>query len=128
MKIKSILIVPLMIVLILSIATWSKSKSEGSLSVNDVAVMEINPQSTSKIVYEKDKNPNEIEEFVNAYSKARPTDNSIGTTHNNVIVITLNNGDKITVCGGTQGFQTVQMNGKQFNIKGNELWNYFKKL
>jgi phosphotransferase system IIA component len=70
----------------------------------------------------------EIEGFINAYNKANPTDNSLGTTRNHEIVITLNNGDKITVWRGTQGFQTVQMNGKQFNIKGEELWNYFEKL
>lgn len=102
--------------------------SHTKINVNDVALMEINPLSTSKIVYEKDKNSKEIKEFVNAYNKAKPADNSLGTTHSNTIIITLNNGDKITIGGGTQGFQTVQVKGRQFNIKGDELWNYFKKL
>lgn len=128
MKNKSILIVPLVIVLMFSIISCSKSRTEGRLDVNDVTLMEIDAQSSNRLVYEKDKNLKEIEEFVNAYNKAKSADNSIGTTHNHEIVITLNNGDKITVWGGTQGFQTVQMNGQQFNIKGNELWDYFKKL
>jgi hypothetical protein len=128
MKNKGILIVPLMIILMLSMVSCSKSKTERSLSAKDIAVMEIDPQSTSKVIYEKDKNSKEIEEFFNAYNKAKPADNSLGTTHNHEILITLNNGNKIRVSGGTQGFQTVQMNSQQFNIKGDELWNYFKKL
>jgi hypothetical protein len=128
MKTKSVFIIPLMIVLMVPLVSCAKPKTEGSLLTKDVALMEIDPQSTSKVIYEKDKNSKEIEEFINVYNKANPTDNSLGTTHNHEIVITLNSGEKITVWGGTQGFQTVQMNGQQFNIKGEELWNYFKKL
>jgi hypothetical protein len=128
MKTKSVFIIPLMIALMVSLVSCSKSKTEGSLLTKDVALMEIDPQSTSKVIYKKDKNSKEIAEFINAYNKTKPTDNSLGTTHNHEIIITLNNGDKITVWGGTQGFQTVQMNGQQFNIKGEELWNYFEKL
>lgn len=128
MKTKSILIVTLMIILMLSIVSCSKSNKEGSLSAKDVVLMEIDVQGSKKIVYEKDKNLKEIQEFINAYNKAKPADNSLGTTHNHIIEITLNNGEKVIVWGGTQGFQSVQMNGQQFNIEGDELWNYFKKL
>jgi hypothetical protein len=123
------IITSVMVIGILSLIFFAiNTKTEVVLSANEVAIMEIDSQSTNKIIYEKDKNSKEIQEFINAYNKAKPTDNSLGTTHNHEIVITLNNGDKITVFGGTQGFQTVQMNGQQFNIKGDKLWNYFKKL
>ncbi|GAV25313.1 hypothetical protein ciss_12460 [Carboxydothermus islandicus] len=132
LKSKSTLVISILIILILliSIISYTKFKNAGSISLKHISSIEIiiNPQSTGKIVYTKDKNLKEIEEFYNAFKEAKPADNSLGTTHSHIVIINLTNGDKITVLGGTQGFQTVLMNGKQFNIKGDKLWNYFKQL
>jgi hypothetical protein len=56
MKTKSVFIIPLMIVLMLSLVSCTKPKTEGSLLAKGVALMEIDPQSTSKVIYGKDKN------------------------------------------------------------------------
>ncbi len=128
LKIKVALIITLLVFIMLSITYCFKVNPKRFLTINDVSMVQINPNSINEIVYKKDKNLKEIEEFINAYNKAKLTDNSLGTTHNNMVEIILSNNEKITVFGGTQGFQTVKMKGKQFNIKGNELWNFFKKL
>lgn len=64
-----------------------------------------------------------------AYNDAIQADNDLGTTPNSEVVINYEGGKRVSVFGGTQGFQTVQtMDGKQYNIKGDKLWSYFKEL
>lgn len=128
LKIKVALIITLLVLIMLSIIYCFNANPKPFLTLNDISIVQINPNSVNEIVYKKNKNSKKIEEFINAYNKAKPTDNSLGTTHNNMVEITFSNNEKMTVFGGTQGFQTVKMKGKQFNIKGDELWNFFKKL
>ncbi len=69
-----------------------------------------------------------VEEFIKAYNEAKPNNNNVGTTPNSEVIINLSNGEKISVSGGAQGFQIVEMNGKHFNIQGDKLCDYFKVL
>lgn len=112
----------------LSATSCSKPKNENSSLLNGINSIEINPKSTKGIVYTKDKDSEQIKEFIIAFNEAKPTDNSLGTTPNSEIVINYANGEKVFVSGGTQGFQTVVNGDKQFNIKGDKLWDYFKQL
>ena len=131
LKIKFIVMLSIMMVLLLSLTSCSKPENEVSSLLKDISSIEINPRSTNdtyKIVYTKEKDAEQIKEFIIAYKEAIPTDNSLGTTHNNEVVINYANGEKVFVLGGTQGFQTVMKGDKQFNIKGDKLWDYFKQL
>lgn len=128
MKIKNTIFLLLIILLIFPLISCSKSKIEGSVSLKEVSLMEIIHATGKKINYTAEKNQKQIEEFIIAYNEAKPYDNNVGTTPNSEIIISLSNGDKISISGGTQGFQTVQLNGKHLNIKGDKLWDYFKKL
>lgn len=128
MKVKYILLVLTAIVVISVIWFYNNSNNQISLLLNDIYSIEINPDSNNKIIYTKENNSKEIEEFFIAFKEAKYTDDSFATTHNNSVEIKLISGDKITVFGGTQGFQSVKTNNKQFNIKGDKLWIYFKNL
>jgi len=135
LKIKSIGIISIMMILMLSATACSKPKNEVSSLpkneislLNDINSIEINPGNTNKIIYTKDKDSDQIKEFIIAYNEAIPADNSLGTTPNHEVVINYVNGEKVYVSGGTQGFQTVVKGDKQFNIKGDKLWDYFKQL
>lgn len=118
----------LTIVILFSALSCTNPKIDDSPLLNNINSIEINPHSESKIVYEKDNNPEEIMEFITAYNEANPTDDSLGTTHSNTIIINYSNGERVIVLGGTQNFQTVISGEKQFNIQGDKLWDYFKRL
>lgn len=128
MKVKCILLALTAILVISIIYCCNNSNNQIPVLLNDIYSIEINPYSNNKVIYTKEKNSKEIEEFFIAYKEAKLTDNGLATTHNNSVEIKLYSGDKITVFGGSQGFQTVEANNKQFNIKGDKLWNYFKNL
>lgn len=101
-----------------------------SIDVEHVAQLEISTgkNGSVNVIYTREKNLAELERFVAAYNKTTRFRDDVGTTPNIIIYLTLDTGEKIIIAGGTQGFQTVQRNGKQINIQGQELWDYFKKL
>ena len=128
LKFKAIVILSLMMILMLSATACSKPINQASPLLNDINSIEINHQGTKKTLYTKDKDYEYIKEFIIAYNEAIPADNSLGTTPNSEVIISYTNGEKVYVSGGTQGFQTVVKGDKQFNIKGDKLWAYFKAL
>jgi len=128
LKIKFIVILSILMILMLSATSCFKPENEVSSLLNDINSIEINSKSAKGIVYTKEKDPQKIKAFIIAYNEAKPTDNSLGTTPNSEVVINYVNGEKVSVSGGTQGFQTVVKGDKQFNIKGDKLWDYFKQL
>jgi len=128
MRIKVTVIISILILLMMLATSCSIAKKESFSLLNDINSIEIYIEGTKNVEYAKDKDFERIEEFIIAYNEAKPTDNSLGTTHNNEVVINYVNGEKTHVLGGTQGFQTVVMGDKQLNIKGDKLWDYFKKL
>lgn len=115
-------------ILIISATACSKSKNEVPSLLNDINSIEIYCGGAKEIVYTKDKDYEQIKEFMAAYNEAKPGDNSLGTTHNSEVIINYANGEKVSVLGGSQGFQTVLQGDKQFNIEGDKLWDYFKQL
>ncbi|MGH4118222.1 hypothetical protein [Clostridium sp.] len=128
MKTKFNIILSALMILIISATACSKSKNEVPSLLNDVNSIEIHHGSGSEIVYTKEKDSEQIKKFMNAYNEAKPGDNSLGTTPNSEIIINYANGEKVSVSGGSQGFQTVIKGDKQFNIQGDKLWDYFKEL
>jgi hypothetical protein len=120
-------------VMLLGLAAWfliNSNTGVESIKVEQVAQMEINTHKNGSVnvIYTKEKNLAELECFVTAYNKAKRYRDDVGTTPDISINVTLDNGEKIGIAGGTQGFQIVTRHGKQFNIQGQELWDYFKKL
>lgn len=80
-------------------------KSPVKLSADDIVVMKIH--GDRNIVYNRDANFKEIEEFVKAFNKATRCTDDYSTTPNLSVTLTFKNNEKIRVYGGTQGFQTV---------------------
>jgi hypothetical protein len=115
-------------ILIISATACSKSKKEVPLLLNEVNSIEIFHGGAKETVYTKDKDSEQIKEFMTAYNEANPADNSLGTTPNSEVIINYANGEKVSVSGGSQNFQTVVKDNKQFNIQGDKLWDYFKQL
>ncbi|MGE5629435.1 MAG: hypothetical protein ACM3X7_15200 [Solirubrobacterales bacterium] len=117
------------IILSISFTACKSTSSNVSEPAKDVVSIEIIHGGNSKVIFTKEKNIKEINEFMTAYNDAIQADNDLGTTHNSEVVINYEGGKRVSVFGGTQGFQTVvTMYGKQYNIKGDKLWSYFKKL
>lgn len=119
--------ITILIILILVLVKEVNYFQKGYLRVERVTSIETFWGNDSKFTYTKENNPEEIKNLVIAYNEAKPYDNSVGTTHDFRIEIKLVSGDIITVAGGSQGFQSAGKDGKQFNIKGDKLWNYFKQ-
>ena len=69
-------------ILIIPATACSKSKNEGTPLLNDINSIENYHEGAKEIVYTKDKDSEQIKEFMNAYNEAKPGDNSLGITHN----------------------------------------------
>ncbi len=69
-----------------------------------------------------------IRNFIDALKKARPYRDDVGTTPEFTVTLTMDDGEKILVFGGGERFQAIQMNGKQYNIQGEELTRYFDRM
>ncbi|MEK6263444.1 MAG: hypothetical protein N2B06_01460 [Clostridium sp.] len=123
-----LLILIAILVFSISATACSKSKNEVTPLLNDINSIGIYHEGAKEILYTKDKDSEQIKEFMAAYNEAKPGDNSLGTTHNSEVIINYANGEKVSVLGGSQGFQTVLQGDKQFNIEGDKLWDYFKQL
>ena len=128
LKIKAIVILSITMILMLFATACSKPINQESPLLDEINSIEINHQGMKKTLYTKDKDYEYIKEFIIAFNEAIPADNSLGTTPNSEVIINYTNGEKVYVSGGTQGFQTVVKGDKQFNIKGDKLWDYFKGL
>ena len=98
------------------------------IDLDTVSLMTVHHYEEEKVSYTIEDGQESIEHFVNLYNKARPYDNSLGTTPSIWIKITLDTDEVIMIWGGKQGFQTVQRDDKQFNINSSDLWEYFKAL
>jgi flagellar basal body-associated protein FliL len=122
-----ITIIVLLIFLIMGIKFYQKVSGKGRIKLEQVVSMEIFWGNESKYKYTRDTDIETLKNMVNAYNEAKLFKNNVGTTHSSRIEILLDNNEKIVVAGGSQGFQTVVRNGKQFNIKGDKLWRYFKQ-
>ena len=122
-----IISIAIIIVLILVLVRQANYFEKGYLRAGQVTSIETFWGNESKSIYTNDNNQNEIKNLISAYNEAKLYDNNVGTTHDYRIEIRLANGEKIAVLGGSQGFQTVIRGGKQFNIKGEKLWSYFKQ-
>ncbi|GAA0180852.1 hypothetical protein SH2C18_34750 [Clostridium sediminicola] len=120
--------IPIVILILLVAFISYKNQKVENLALKDVSSIEFHYYGTKKLTYIKDENLEQMKEFISMYNKAKYYDNTVGTTPSITVLITLTNEEKITVWGGTQGFQTVEMKGKQFNIKGKKLGDYFKEL
>jgi len=128
LKFKAIVFLTITMILMLFATACSKPINQASELLADINSIEINHQGMKKTIYTKDKDSEYIMEFIIAYNEAIPADNSLGTTPNSEVIISYTSGEKVYVSGGSQGFQTVVKGDKQFNIKGDKLWTYFKEL
>jgi|GEM_PF-3753137 len=70
----------------------------------------------------------QIESFAGAYNRARYYRDDYGTTHPLRVDILFTDGTSLVVWGGTQGFQTIQRNGEQHNIRGWALGKWFSGI
>lgn len=82
---------------------------------------------SEKVVLTKEKNPDQLRLFIDAFNNAKRYRSNVGTTPSMDITMILDNSDKIVVAGNTQGFQIVSRNGKQYYVIGEELRNYFPR-
>ena len=128
MKSRTFYVVILIILIALLSSCEDVSKKEISLDeVNSVTVNQ-NRNGINYVIYTRDSNVGEIEEFLKAYNEAQPYDNKAGIASPYTIVIKLSSGEQISVFGGAQEFQTVQIREKQINVKGEKLRNYFRDI
>jgi hypothetical protein len=128
LKTKLIIILSTLMILIISTTACSKSNNEVTSLSNDINSIEIYYGGAKEIVYTTEKDSEQIKEFMDAYNEAKPGDNSLGTTPNSEVIINYANDEIISVSGGSQNFQIVVKDNKQFNIEGDKLWDYFKQL
>lgn len=127
LTIRALIFVILVPFLLMGISYYRNIKYKGHLTLDKIVSVETLFGNESMFIYTKDSNPKDIEKFISAYNEAKLFNNSLGTTHSSNIVVLLTNGDKIIISGGTQGFQTVSKDGRQFNIRGDKLEGYFKR-
>lgn len=100
----------------------------GKSSHDKIKVSEVKLITVDKKEYTKENDVEQVNRIVTMYNEAKKYRNDVGTTPSHNISILLNNGQIIEVTGNTQSYQTVIKNGKQYNISGNKLWEYFKSL
>lgn len=96
------------------------------IDIGQVSSMEVIVDGgRKKFTYTPAENGDEVKRFVDGYNQATRYRDDAGTTYEVIVNLKMSNGDVISVYGGTQGFQTVGIQGKKSNIQSDGLSEYF---
>lgn len=76
----------------------------------------------------KSASADEVRALVEAYNEAKPLKNDDGTTPPARVDVTLKSGERLTIWGGGQHFQTIKWHGKQSNILGEKLGELLEEI
>lgn len=70
----------------------------------------------------------EVERLVEYYAEAQGLADDFGTTHPAVAEVTLTSGDVLIIRGGGEEFQTVELKGRQWNIRSPRLHRMMQEI
>ena len=84
--------------------------------------------STNEKVLEAGKDDIQINQFAELFNKSNRYSDDAGTTHSELVNVIMNDGSKIEIWWGTQGFITVGDEKAKFNVQNSELEDFLSEL